>query len=98
MKPGEYSLQHIFPSQSTGLPRLEYAIPVESAIVLELYDLSGDRIMTLVDGKQNAGVHSYDLSTAGGKLDEGTYYCRLAAYDSSARMQYVNVKKLTIAR
>ncbi|MBI2416926.1 MAG: hypothetical protein HYV28_03325 [Ignavibacteriales bacterium] len=84
-------------SKECSLPKLEYALPVKSKVVLEVYDIAGDRIMTLVDETKSAGQYIYDLNTSQKKLNHGTYYCRMAAYDDSARAQYVNVRKLTVA-
>lgn len=96
MFPEDYYLRHSYPGAHRGLPRLEYALPADASIVLEMYDLSGNKLITLVEGKQCAGTHSYDLNASPLRLQGGTYFCRMAAYDSSLQMKYVNVKKLNI--
>lgn len=93
----DFYFKHEAMGKECALPKLEYALPVESKVVLEVYDIAGDRIMTLVDEKKSAGQYSFDLNKSGRQLNTGTYYCRMAAYDDRAKAQYVNVRKLTIS-
>ncbi|MCE1190025.1 MAG: hypothetical protein LWX56_12910 [Ignavibacteria bacterium] len=92
-----YYLKHNFPHLATGLPEIEYAVPVDSKVIVEVYNLAGKRIITLVDGKKSAGQHRIDLTPSKKKLPHGTYFCRLAAYDDADSMKYVNVRKFEVA-
>ncbi|MDP4212837.1 MAG: DUF4082 domain-containing protein [Bacteroidota bacterium] len=60
------------PNQNT---RISYKIPVNAAVELVLFDLQGRQVKMLVNEKQDAGIHYYDLNTA--TLGKGLYFYRL---------------------
>jgi len=60
--------------------RIMYAVPrsaAKSAVRVQLHDLRGRLVHTLVEGPVDAGYHSVDLD--GGTLPAGHYLCRMSA-------------------
>jgi len=75
--------------------RLEIALPRASAARLEVFDLAGRRLCSLVDGPCDAGVRQVvwnGRDAAGRLLGSGTYYCRLRAAGAEV------IRALTILR
>ena len=66
----------IYPSPASGLFTVDYTLPENGSITIALYDLSGRRVTTVLDGEMAAGRHdiSYDTSA----LPPGVYLARLA--------------------
>jgi photosystem II stability/assembly factor-like uncharacterized protein len=75
------------PNPFSGSTQIAYALPTEMDVDLEVYDLQGQRVATLVRGRQSAGVHSVafgrGVATASGErlesLPSGVYFYRLQA-------------------
>ena len=55
---------------------IEFALPKDSHVKLEVYNLIGQRVMTLVDELRPAGYHEVKLD--GTSLASGVYLYRLA--------------------
>ena len=72
----ELSLQ-AFPNPVLTKTTIRYGLPEATMVLLEIYDLAGKKVSTLVNGKQQAGNQqiSYDSSL----LAEGIYLVKLAA-------------------
>jgi hypothetical protein len=92
---GRFALHAPAPNPSFGAVRLDYELPVTGAVKLEIFDLSGARIRTVLDGRFPAGVGSavWDgRSAQGGHLRPGAYFARLSAAGSST------VRRLVLLR
>jgi Tol biopolymer transport system component len=63
---------------------IRYGLPVESAVVVEVFDVVGQRVKVLVSGVRSAGDHevAWDgRDEAGGSVSSGVYFYRLRAGD-----------------
>ena len=68
------------PNPSAGAREIHWAVPVESAVALEIFDLQGRRVRSLVRGRATAGPHStrWDGRDAtGAAVAGGVYFARL---------------------
>jgi hypothetical protein len=73
----ELTLRENYPNPVRSSTTIEYVIPEQQRVQVEVYDLLGRRVLTLVDETQPAGVHkvSFDAS----RLSSGTYFYRMRA-------------------
>ncbi|TPW07321.1 MAG: hypothetical protein FD129_2579, partial [bacterium] len=86
-KPAVAALRQNRPNPFTGVTRIEYDLPTRVPVSLDVFDLSGRRIATLVNQEQDAGRYSVDFGigvpTAAGErvisLPSGVYFYRLTA-------------------
>ncbi|WP_158705057.1 T9SS type A sorting domain-containing protein, partial [Salinibacter altiplanensis] len=72
-----------------------YQVPDRTRATLELYDLLGRRVATLVDDKSvEPGTHTYAWSRqdVGGTLSSGPYLLRLQAGDVTRTRRLVIMK------
>jgi aminopeptidase N len=78
----EFRLEQNYPNPVTGKTTFTYSIQGNQPVTLAIYDLSGKKIMDLVNGEQSLGTHvtTADLSS----LTAGLYLCRLDAGGESA--------------
>jgi hypothetical protein len=69
------ALTSIDPNPFHGTTRIEFTLGVAGHAALEVFDISGRRVATPVDGEMEPGAHAaaWDAS----HLPAGTYYCRL---------------------
>jgi len=65
------------PNPFAQAARLRYRLPDPARVRLEVFDLLGRRVATLVDGEKEAGPHEVQLD--GSRLAAGTYFVRLTA-------------------
>ena len=75
--PEEAVLRKPYPNPASGQATLEYVLPEEREVTLEVYDVLGRRGAILTEGKKEAGVHRAALEA--GPLPSGTYFVRMQA-------------------
>lgn len=93
--PSEVELLPSAPHPVLTHTTLRYGVPDEARVTLELYDLLGRRVASLVDGKRvSAGYHTLSWTArAGGRaLSSGTYLLRLQADDVTRTQRLVVVR------
>ena len=58
------------------------------SVQLKVYDILGREIATLVNEKQNPGIHNYTFSIINYKLSSGVYFYRLVSgnYNQTKKM------------
>jgi len=80
--PEDYKLYQNYPNPFNPLTRIKYKLPESSYITLNIYNLMGQEIETLVNEFQFAGEHEIAWQPKG--LPSGLYFYRLRAGDPSA--------------
>ena len=75
--PPEFGLSGSRPNPFARATTIEYALPRAERVRLEILDVRGRLIETLVDGPRPAGRHAATWSARG--APSGIYFCRLAA-------------------
>ncbi len=88
--PYEFSLGEAYPNPFNSATRLEYSLDMDGYMSLSLYDLSGRKIVNLVEGRMSAGRHEAILEA--GVLPTGIYLIKLEASNRTA------VKKVALIR
>ena len=66
-----------------------YTLPVSVPVRLALYDVSGRKVASLVDGVQPAGAYTISLARAGRALPAGGYVARLDAGSFSKTVRVI---------
>ena len=72
-----YHLAQSYPNPFNPQAQIQYTLPVATHVTLEVFDLLGRTIETLVDGEQPAGTHAVVFDAQ--DLSNGTYVYRLTA-------------------
>jgi hypothetical protein len=78
-EPREYSVKQNYPNPFNPLTLIQYEVPVQSRVSIEVYNILGEHVSTLVDEVQNAG--RYEAPLSGIQLASGVYYYRFKASD-----------------
>jgi hypothetical protein len=74
--PGQHAwLEQNFPNPFNPTTEIGYRIPVTGFVTLEVYDLLGREVATLVNAQMEAGIYTVMFDGAG--LASGTYLYRL---------------------
>ncbi len=75
--PGRYALHQNFPNPFNPATTIRYDLARTGRVTLEVFDLLGRRITTLVDGEQTVGTHAVTFDAR--DLASGVYLYRLTA-------------------
>jgi parallel beta-helix repeat protein len=88
--PAHYALSQNYPNPFNALTVIKYQLPVDGHVKLEVYNLFGQSVATLVDSKQQAGYRSvvWDAS----EVSSGLYFYRLTAGDFTQTRRMMVVK------
>ncbi|MBU1881556.1 T9SS type A sorting domain-containing protein, partial [bacterium] len=73
--PSSSLLRGNFPNPFNPTTAISYQLSAFSNVNLTVYDISGRKVMTLVDGKREAGSHQVTFD--GSDFASGIYFCRL---------------------
>ncbi|MGE5402814.1 MAG: T9SS type A sorting domain-containing protein, partial [Ignavibacteriales bacterium] len=85
-----YAMQQNYPNPFNPSTVITFEIPVDSFVELNVYDLLGREVTTLVKGERPAG--KYSVSFDGGDMASGIYIYRLKAGE------YTINRKMTLIR
>lgn len=96
MKPTVFSLSQNYPNPFNPTTTINYALPKESKVVLEVYNIMGQKTATLVNEEQQAGYYTvqFDIqqTTNNKQLSSGIYFYIITAGNFTA------VKKLLLLK
>ena len=94
-RPEAPRLEQNFPNPFNNSTSMRYKIPVAGPVALEVFDLSGQKIQTLVQGLQPAGMHQVSWNgrnQVGRGASSGIYLARLQTG------QGIRVRKLVLMK
>ncbi len=93
--PRAYALYQNYPNPFNPTTVISYQLSAVSHVTLEVYDVLGREIATLVDGQQNAGA--YKVNFDGAIYPSGVYFYRIDAVGVNGK-RYVAIKKLMLMK
>jgi hypothetical protein len=85
--PREYTLYQNYPNPFNAATHIRYSLPYDEYVVLEIWNLQGQKVATLVDGEQQAGYKI--VSWNANSQASGIYFYRLRTsnFVKTKRMQ-----------
>ncbi len=88
--PKTYSLSQNYPNPFNPVTTIKYGLPKASNVILEIYNILGQRILTVVDDHETAGYHEAKLDAT--QFASGIYMYRIQAGEFS------QVKKMVVMK
>lgn len=92
--PEEFKLSQNYPNPFNPSTCIEYQLPVDAEVKLEVYNSLGELVADLVNSKLGAGTHKTEWRS--GSLPSGTYLCRFEARGISSH--YVKIQKMILLK
>jgi len=80
----------IYPSPFSEYTNLSYSIPEEGFVNIEIYNINGRHISTLISEFQQEGKHKVIFN--GTELPAGVYFCRLQVEEDVLTKKIVKVE------
>ncbi|MBK9335026.1 MAG: T9SS type A sorting domain-containing protein [Ignavibacteria bacterium] len=79
--PPDYKLFQNYPNPFNPLTKIKYELKTPGFIKLNVYNINGKEVKTIVNEKQNTGVYEADFSATeyGSSLSSGVYFYSLFA-------------------
>jgi len=90
--PTTFALNQNYPNPFNPETRIGYRLPVASDVKLELYDMLGRKLATLVNARQEAGAYLIAFNAQTLNLASGMYFYRLQAGN------FVETKKMMLMK
>ena len=93
--PTEFALKQNYPNPFNPSTQIQYALPKESRVVISIYDLTGRKVRTLVNGIQSAGYRTVSWNATnemGRPVSAGMYIYSIQAGDFIQNRKMVLMK------
>lgn len=75
--PTAYSLKQNYPNPFNPETKIQFGLPKDSNVKLEIFNLQGQIVSTLVDGALPAGFHTASFDAT--PFPSGVYFCKIVA-------------------
>ncbi len=89
-QPAKFELQQNYPNPFNPTTTIKFSLPVESMVALEVYNIVGERVASLLSEELNAGYHEIEFDAT--SLSSGTYFYKLQAGE------FVSIKKFILMK
>lgn len=88
--PDQYELSQNFPNPFNPTTTIQFSLPVQSQLKINLYNMLGELVKTLAEGNYEKGYHKVIVDAA--NLPSGTYVYRMES------REFVQVKKMILLK
>lgn len=95
--PNTFALLQNYPNPFNPSTVIRYSLPERSRVTVEIYNMLGQRVTTLVNTEQEAQY--YEVTWVAANIPSGMYFCRIAAtaMDDNTK-QYLQVRRMMLLK
>jgi hypothetical protein len=93
--PRNYELSQNYPNPFNPTTKIDYQLPVDAKVIMEVYNITGQKVIELVNQEQSAGYYTVNF---GSKLSSGVYIYRLVASDKATGNNFSSIKKMMLLK
>ena len=90
VQPVEFALHQNYPNPFNPKTIINYELPMTNDVKLTIYNLTGQKVATLISETQNAGVYQVEWNAT--NLASGIYYYQLKAWN------FHEIKKMVLVK
>ena len=90
IRPDEYALLQNYPNPFNPATQISFHLPVAGQVILEVFNINGQKVTTLLNGKLESGFHS--VAFDGSTVASGIYFYRLTSGE------YIETKKMLLLK
>lgn len=83
-------LNQNYTNPSNPVTQIPFALPASTSVLLEVYNLLGQRVAILLNDQQSAGYHTFRFDAT--QMPSGTYLYRLTAGAASETAKMLLMK------
>jgi hypothetical protein len=93
--PSDYKLEQNYPNPFNPTSKIVFRLAVDSKVTLNIFDILGQEVTTLVNSDLEAGSHEFDFDASG--VNSGVYFYRLDAAGINGT-KFSSVKKMVLMK
>ena len=94
--PKDFTVSQNYPNPFNPSTKIDYQVPVDAKVIMEVYNIAGQKVMELVNQEQSAGYYTVDFGAS--KLSSGVYIYRLVASDKATGNNFSSIKKMMLLK
>jgi hypothetical protein len=95
--PVDYYVNQNYPNPFNPVSKIEFGLPKQSFVKINIYDITGREVTVLVNNKLDAGT--YEVSWQAGSYPSGVYFYRIEASQSgSPAGAFVETRKMVLVK
>jgi len=94
--PKDFAVSQNYPNPFNPSTKIDYQVPVDAKVILEVYNVTGQKVMELVNQQMSAGYYTVDFGAS--KLSSGVYIYRLTASDLATGHNFSSIKKMMLLK
>jgi len=94
--PDDFELSQAYPNPFNPVTTLQYALPLESDIVISVHDMQGRLVTYLANGLKSAGYYEADWNAS--NHASGMYFIRMNVYNSEHSLQFSKMQKIILVK
>jgi len=98
--PDRFSISQNYPNPFNPATQIFYQLPRDSHVTVEIYNILGQKIITLVDRPEEAGYYNISwrgVDSAGREVPSGIYLYKIQAYSPEGG-RFQQIKKMLLLR
>ena len=96
--PKDFSVSQNYPNPFNPSTKIDYQVPVDAKVIMEVYNIAGQKVFELVNQEQSAGYYTVDFGSSAVKLSSGVYVYRLVASDKATGDNFSAIKKMILLK
>jgi len=95
--PSMFDLSQNYPNPFNPSTKIDYQLPVDARVILEVYNIAGQRVAELVNQDQSSGYYRVSFESSAGR-PSGIYIYRMTVIDKSSGKSFSSVKKMIMIK
>jgi hypothetical protein len=95
--PKSFALSQNYPNPFNPSTKIDYQVPVDARVILEVYNIAGQKVSEIVNLDQPAGFYTVDFGSTG-KLASGVYIYRMTISDKATGNNFSAIKKMMLLK
>ena len=95
LAPNEFSLSQNYPNPFNPSTKIEFSLAEDSRVTLNVFDILGRQVASLVNQNLKAGSHSVDFDASG--FNSGVYFYKLTTENSGSK-NFISIKKMVLMK
>jgi|CZKP01.1.fsa_nt_gi hypothetical protein len=95
--PEFFDLSQNYPNPFNPSTSIKYQLPVDAKVILEVYNITGQKVSEIVNQDQSAGYYIVAFGQTA-KLSSGVYIYRIIAIDKATGNNFSSIKKMMLLK
>lgn len=95
--PANFILEQNYPNPFNPATVIRYQLPVAGMVSIDLYNTAGEKVESLLNKAEDAGVHSLSFDAVMYGLSSGIYFYRMTVVPAAGQV-FSTVKKLSLIK